>query len=1093
MEGLEHGVASQDIHSHKDGVDFDASRMIACDDDAPRDDDFDFGTSKRADSESYDSVTSDDDTDNLNLKRYRSRGYTRRTLSNASTSASTSIKTPSLRSGASTSTSASLRSPSLRDAFTSGEIHSLTDVNTCINAFHGRISIPGDLDEYNHWYNRYVNEDEADDLRGVGDINFCQPQHYFHNTVTVDALFRSIFFWAESPSIITPERQANFEHYEALELVFRLCTGRFLLWIQLLDARTVNCLTSKAQTIMSHLHKLSYSRARINDNNLDEYELQQEFQRFRNEMQELLLFLKVYDLMAIPDTTWPVLAARLLGNNGMCVKKMTFIRLLGAQEVQEFVDADIISYLAMVAPLLWLNDEHYEAPTIMSVADGIIDLDGVDIVREGDFDLFYNESNGAYGGLSFRDRSTIIPDEKNLHGTIESRRVSTFLKRLQMHRDPGKFGILPLVGFCKAPGNLEGVNPVYSVEEQPLNNTLAKHLQSSLPLDEVKRISLSLGLAKAVLHLHLVGWTHGNISPENILLPWGFWEHQGIPQPYFRGLRVNSPWYRGTQTVGIAQEHFSENDGPASDIEALGWLLLEVYIWQELRPKRKSTMPLTDWFGNLIARQKFALAFYNCVTGLAAHEGLFQSTNDPEKSRTGLYWRVVRPLEECLAILEGKLIPLWRMDSLDGVGQRYQDAACATLNQAIDAINACENEKPSEAHIKTSSQATEGRVLQRRKQKQVRVVSPQDDIPDKNKRSPSTTRFGLLSRIIPERLDAMLSKSPVQEPETTSANTGSETTPQSFLPAFECSDPEAQKSATGALVDDMPPPLQQPQSPSNAIPKEIDSPSEGDKDPATQESVIQEPTIQEPTIQEPTIQEPAIQKSANAPTIQIEKRMIYAVQASPEVLHAWHTSILPRLESLLQHLSTTRKPIGPTTIDLLGVGTSRETSRPTIVITCDSAATSLVRTYLKKKFTYDVDIFDLKVRKGAVRRSSGRRCCRRLASRSFSGSRYSTSIAVNRERQQKPTSGASIGACRDGEDLPPGTFGGVISVDGKLYGMTVHHLLDPLSEEDYEDVDGESDILTRMEETRLGVDEEEGEVSSIRKISLLNPLTFCID
>ena len=59
--------------------------------------------------------------------------------------------------------------------------------------------------------------------------------------------------------------------------------------------------------------------------------------------------------------------------------------------------------------------------------------------------------------------------------------------------------------------------------------------------------------------------------------------------------------------------------------------------------------------------------------------------------------------------------------------------------------------------------------------------------------------------------------------------------------------------------------------------------------------------------------------------------------------------------------------------------------------------------------------------------------------------------------------------------------------------MTVHHLLDPLSEEDYEDVDGESDILTRMEETRLGVDEEEGEVSSIRKFSLLNPLTFCID
>ncbi|KAF8253933.1 hypothetical protein K440DRAFT_618462 [Wilcoxina mikolae CBS 423.85] len=33
--------------------------------------------------------------------------------------------------------------------------------------------------------------------------------------------------------------------------------------------------------------------------------------------------------------------------------------------------------------------------------------------------------------------------------------------------------------------------------------------------------------------------------------------------------------------------------------------------------------------------------------------------------------------------------------------------------------------------------------------------------------------------------------------------------------------------------------------------------------------------------------------------------------------------------------------------------------------------------------------------------------------------------------------------------------------------MTVHHLLDPLSEEDYEDADEESDVLASMEGLRL--------------------------
>lgn len=52
--------------------------------------------------------------------------------------------------------------------------------------------------------------------------------------------------------------------------------------------------------------------------------------------------------------------------------------------------------------------------------------------------------------------------------------------------------------------------------------------------------------------------------------------------------------------------------------------------------------------------------------------------------------------------------------------------------------------------------------------------------------------------------------------------------------------------------------------------------------------------------------------------------------------------------------------------------------------------------------------------------------------------------------QQKPRCGASIGAFRDNEHLPPVSFGGAILVDGKPYGMTVHHMLDAPSDDEEE-------------------------------------------
>lgn len=198
-----------------------------------------------------------------------------------------------------------------------------------------------------------------------------------------------------------------------------------------------------------------------------------------------------------------------------------------------------------------------------------------------------------------------------------------------------------------------------------------------------------------------------------------------------------------------------------------------------------------------------------------------------------------------------------------------------------------------------------------------------------------------------------------------------------------------------------------------------------------------------------------------------ERRKVYAVQATASTIKLWQEKLLPHLERVLEHHLPKKESAS---IDLLGIGTSRENSRPTIVITCQSVRK--LKCYLQNHFCYDEGAFDLKIRKGDARRSTGRRareirnprCARRLDG-------LFVQDCPNRAYQEKPLSGASIGACLNGRPLPPGTYGGLILVDGQPFGMTVHHLLDPESEEDGE---GETDEDDGYTSHALGDDEHRG-------------------
>lgn len=67
--------------------------------------------------------------------------------------------------------------------------------------------------------------------------------------------------------------------------------------------------------------------------------------------------------------------------------------------------------------------------------------------------------------------------------------------------------------------------------------------------------------------------------------------------------------------------------------------------------------------------------------------------------------------------------------------------------------------------------------------------------------------------------------------------------------------------------------------------------------------------------------------------------------------------------------------------------------------------------------------------------------------------------AANGGFQERPSNGASIGAWVGDRHLPPVSFGGLVVVDEKTYGMTVHHMLD--------DPDAGQSTLTPKEAQRI--------------------------
>lgn len=179
------------------------------------------------------------------------------------------------------------------------------------------------------------------------------------------------------------------------------------------------------------------------------------------------------------------------------------------------------------------------------------------------------------------------------------------------------------------------------------------------------------------------------------------------------------------------------------------------------------------------------------------------------------------------------------------------------------------------------------------------------------------------------------------------------------------------------------------------------------------------------------------------PKASSKTRLYPQIPLPPDAVSQWNDMIMPQINMALKHFY--RKNPESVEISLESIGESPQEITPTVLVVCTSV--SKVRSILKKKLGVLFDGstgFGLKVCRGSMLRSRKGGITRSMAKSDEAGSEMGEGEveAANPDYQERPHNGASIGAWIGDRHLPPVSFGGLIMVDDKPYGMTVHHMLD---------------------------------------------------
>lgn len=621
------------------------------------------------------------------------------------------------------------------------------------------------------------------------------------------------------------------------------------------------------------------------------------------------------------------------------------------------------------------------------------------------------------------------------------------------------------------------------------------------PLED--RFKLAHSILRAVSRMHEdADVMHRNICSNNILFftkgaskasdaEVSAVEQYELAEPYVVGFDLFTDYNIASEDEPHQQQHLNIYQHPDAfrrskpyraefDAYSLGLLLLEIGLWIPLSDLWKAKYTLTDfrsriegiWVKKLAA--KVGSAYMNVVKDLlaAASSKKSTSTNTPEtKSRLKhAYSRSLLRLRRCCMIDEAEPLETPTSDSMQDstldamvhqgtMMDRYQAISSWTektqLHEELSGLKLTPAINPNLTSNDPGTRSRETGPQKSTAEHQyphtlpVSIEEASEDALSRRDSSASNTRkgasprwsFGLGS---PRQKD--ISGDPLQHAVSSTYHTAAQTIQRAWrsrreAPSFQ----EYKRKVT--IIQQFWRRRRNSKQNSSATPSET---------AASSFYTSTEHLSNQHNEHRSTTDSTTIRITPQAPR---RKLRIQPKKLPPTQVREWHADLLPRLERILAH--ALKESPETCSIDLLCVGDTPASAKPTIFVTCSS--TSRVKAALSRRFAYDCNMYDLKVRRGTIRRSKSHSAGRRVreAHRSMAVPTASTrddgSIApLNPFHQKRPICGASIGAYADAQHLPPVSFGGVISVDSgngpELYGMTVHHLLDsPSDDEDADD------------------------------------------
>lgn len=306
-----------------------------------------------------------------------------------------------------------------------------------------------------------------------------------------------------------------------------------------------------------------------------------------------------------------------------------------------------------------LLDNRNEISPPMSYQSGL--LMEKDLVCQGSFEgirVYMQRSNHSSSEKSFISVGIVAwnPGETP-EDAMNSQSIMDLQKRLQLPK-PDEVRVLALAGYLenRQMGQVEIVyhTPDWATPGSPPISLSKLAAKKQLPSSIGTRLLIARKLACAVLHLHMSGWVHGNISDRNII----FFKAQGQKsEPNFL-----EPFFCNFAPVPKTGDDPEFNQ--QTDIYRLAWVILLLVLGEEVIGQLRGLQfeyhanefeQLITRYGMLSVRNEcvallFQSAVMSCLSGQAAREGIIKQ-DDGFNQRSGFYWRVVRPLDQCLSLL----------------------------------------------------------------------------------------------------------------------------------------------------------------------------------------------------------------------------------------------------------------------------------------------------------------------------------------------------------------------------------------------------------------------------------------------------------